>query len=133
MENEEAQAAGTRPNTPVGHVTRDVSVTSCESTSGADPRTAPTQAHAWYMVIVGPVQITRFSLGQLFGARTIVGNATGPLSAPRRLPCKRIAHIPYRSRVPTQTVLHGDADPASPPRPTRHTAHERRHDDGTVD
>ena len=40
------------------------------------------------------------------------------------------AHIPYRSRVPTQTVLHGDADPASPPRPTRHTAHERRHDDG---
>jgi hypothetical protein len=53
MENEEAQAAGTRPNTPVGHVTRDVSVTSCESTSGADPRTAPTQAHAWYMVIVG--------------------------------------------------------------------------------
>ena len=71
MENEEAQAAGTRPNTPVGHVTRDVSVTSCESTSGADPRTAPTLG-SWFRRLHASLA---WSL-----ARTIVGNATGPLS-----------------------------------------------------
>jgi hypothetical protein len=111
----------------VGHVTRDVSVTSCESTSGADPRTAPTQAHAWYMVIVGRTDYTLLAWSTLWGKNyrwkrnrptqcasptPMQAHSPYPISLSRadadRSPwrCRpgqsATAHAPHRTRAPTR-------------------------------
>ena len=108
-ENEEAQAARNAPRAAPAR-TRVESRASAGRRRGGPPRSADcARGHG-------------FGLGfDLANTPNIVGNATGPLSAPRRPPMQAgLAHRSVLSRavdsgrrVPTQTVLHGDADPAS--------------------